>query len=103
MNSYFTFENKTISAPMPITFIYDIRFFFKARMLLEGNGCLSQKTIPENLEHRAHKNAAKPSAMAASLGTPESGSVRSRIASLVPRPLMEIGITFTIPISALSP
>lgn len=48
-----------------------------------------------------HKKAKNPRAMAASFEAPEIGSVSSRTASLVPRPLMDIGIIFTIPINAL--
>ena len=48
-----------------------------------------------------HKKAKNPRAMAASFEAPESGSVSNRMASLVPRPLMDIGIIFAIPINAL--
>jgi hypothetical protein len=66
----------------------------------QWQGALQPKNIPENFEHIVHKNANKPRAMAASFVTPTSGSVSSKIPSLVPSPLIVIGIMFTIPIIA---
>ena len=72
-----------------------------AIILPAGKGRFSQKITPENLEPMVHKNAIKPRAIAASLEMPKSGKVKSKIASLVPRPLMVTGMTFMMPISAL--
>jgi hypothetical protein len=68
---------------------------------LYGRGRLSQKTIPENLKHKSHKNAKKLSAMAASFEASTRGNASKSTASLVPNPFIVTGITLTIPIRAL--
>jgi hypothetical protein len=78
----------------------DTSFSLIPRRLPDGKGRFSQKNIPENLEHIVHKKANKPRAIAASFVTPANGSVSSKIPSLVPSPLIVIGIMFTIPIIA---